>query len=193
MGKRPGTSNIVRIIGGDYRGRRITFPDATGLRPTADRIRETLFNWLQPVIVGANCLDLFSGSGALGFEAASRGAKHVKMIERNAKVADRLRGNVAELKIDNVDVIKADALNWISQASSPYNVVFADPPFADKLLPRVLDGLIESDLLADGAAVYLESDANDGFPEMPEGLTLTRDKRAGQVIYGLARYCVDES
>jgi len=177
---------MVRIIGGEYRGRKISFPDAAGLRPTSDRVRETLFNWLQPVIVGARCLDLFAGSGALGFEATSRGAKKVTMIESNPKVAASLKQNAAVLAASNVEVIVDDALAWVGAGAGPYDVVFVDPPFAGKLLAPVLRSLVDNEALSEDALIYLEGDAADGFPGMLEGLELIREKRAGQVCYGLA-------
>lgn len=181
-------NHLVRIIGGAHRGRKLRFADAPGLRPTGDRVRETLFNWLQPVIEGAECLDLFAGSGALGLESASRGAASVVMLERLRKVADQLRENVRLLGLTRVQVVQADALKWLSSDPRPFDLVFLDPPFADKLLDRVLPRLLDGGWLKPDALIYLEADAAAGLPALPEGLVLEKERRAGQVIFGLARH-----
>ncbi len=133
MSARPSASNTLRIIGGDHRGRKLRFLDARGLRPTGDRIRETLFNWLQNDISGSHCLDMFAGSGALGFEAASRGAAQVHMIEYNPRVAAQLSDNCELLRIqDRVHVHKGSALSWVGKNADVFDIVFIDPPFADE-------------------------------------------------------------
>jgi len=142
-GGKPAAPGQVRIIGGDLRGSKLPVLDRDGLRPSSDRVRETLFNWLQPVLSGARCLDLFAGSGALGFEAASRGASEVVMIERDRELAGSLAFTAGRLKIDTVRVVETDALRWLqSPPADPaqrFDLVFLDPPFASNLW----DGVIE--------------------------------------------------
>jgi len=176
----------LRIVGGRYRGRRLPVPAQLGLRPTADRVRETLFNWLQPVIAGARCLDLFAGSGALGFEAASRGAAEVLMIERSEPVTRVLAANARNLGATQVRVCQADALHWLAEGSGPFDLVFLDPPFDENLLAPSCARLSERGWLAPGALVYLEAPADRALPVLPKDWTLIRDKRAGQVRFALA-------
>lgn len=171
--------NKVRIIGGDFRRRLLPFPDATGLRPTPDRVRETVFNWLGQTLSGKRCLDLFAGSGAMGFEAASRGAASVVMVEKSRPVAEALRANQQMLSASGVDVLCADALQYLRGARAAFDVVFVDPPYASDLLAKVLPQL--EPLLAPGAVVYLEHQA---WPEL-EGWQVLRRGKAGTVCYGL--------
>ena len=178
-------SGHLRIIGGRHRGRRLPIPDQPGLRPTADRVRETLFNWLMPVLPGARCLDLFAGSGALGLEAASRGAGEVVLVERNALVARQLLLNVQTLAEPGVQVIQADALAWLARDPSPFDLVFLDPPFAEALLAPACALLAARGWLAPGARVYLETAERAGFPPLPAGWDLVRERTAGQVRFGL--------
>ena len=131
-------ANQVRIIGGRWRGRRLAFPDRPGLRPTPDRVRETLFNWLGQQLDGLTCLDLLAGSGALGFEAASRGAEKVVMIERDRQAITRLRTHLEALAAPNIRIIEAEALAWLQANTTPFDVIFLDPPFHSDLLPRAL-------------------------------------------------------
>jgi 16S rRNA (guanine966-N2)-methyltransferase len=180
----------LRIIGGRFRGRRLPVPDEPGLRPTPDRVRETLFNWLTPVIEGARCLDPFAGSGALGLEAASRGAASVVLIERSEPAARRLRGAIHVLGACGVEVIHADALRWLDPppgrgGAGPFDLVFLDPPFAAGLLDRACQLLDRNHWLEPGSRVYLETAAAQGFPPLPDGWELIRDRRAGQVRFGL--------
>lgn len=179
-------ANQLRIIGGRHRGRRLSFPDQPGLRPTSDRVRETLFNWVAPLITGARCLDLFAGSGALGFEALSRGAGEVVMIERAAVVARQLRENAARLGATQLSLHEADALSWLERPGTPFDLVFLDPPFAEGLLAPVIERLDRHGWLAPEARIYLEAPIQAGFPPLPERWSLIRDKTAGQVRYGLA-------
>jgi 16S rRNA (guanine966-N2)-methyltransferase len=180
-------SNQVRIIGGEHRGRKLPFPDLPGLRPSGDRVRETLFNWLQPVLLNARCLDLFAGSGALGLEAASRGAGEVVMLDIAPPVIRQLEANRDLLGLTQVKLVKADALLWLDQDSRPFDVVFLDPPFASNLLGEVCKKLLTGGWLAADALVYLEDDAGRGFPTLPENWQWHRQQRAGQVCFGLAR------
>jgi len=176
----------LRIIGGHYRGRKLPVPAQPGLRPTADRVRETLFDWLQPVIAGSRCLDLFAGSGALGFEAASRGAAEVLMIERSEPVTRVLAANIRTLGTVQVRVHRADALRWLAGRGGPFDLVFLDPPFHRNLLAPSCTLLNDRGWLAPGALVYLETPANQVLPELPGDWTLIRDRQAGQVRFALA-------
>ncbi len=189
MGKssrRGGASNTLRIIGGQWRGRKLRFADGEGLRPTTDRVRETLFNWLQPVIAGARCLDLFSGSGALGLEALSRGAGEVVFIERNPKAVAALRENLKLLQAANAEVHQGDALTWLQKTSTPFDVIFLDPPFRQALLGPALRQLDDGGWVAGGARIYIEQELELGEPSLPQGWELLRSKQAGQVGYYLA-------
>jgi 16S rRNA (guanine966-N2)-methyltransferase len=183
---RKGSSNTLRIIGGQWRGRKLRFADGEGLRPTTDRVRETLFNWLQPVIAGARCLDLFSGSGALGLEALSRGAGKVVFIERNPQAVKALRGNLELLQAGNAELHQGDALAWLHGEATPFDVIFLDPPFRQELLAPALRLLAEGGWVAPGARIYIELESEQGEPELPPGWELLRSKRAGQVAYHLA-------
>lgn len=178
----PPGANQVRIIGGRHRGRRVHFVPGRGLRPTPDRVRETLFNWLQADIRGARCLDLFAGSGALGIEALSRGAAHVTFVEQNRAAAQRLRDNLELLgERDCAAVAQTDALRLLrAGADAPYDVVFVDPPFADDLLPEVCRLLEDDDWLAPAAIVYLEQDAARDWSAPPASWLLHREGRSGQ-------------
>lgn len=183
------SANQIRIIGGRHRGRRLHFSPGRGLRPTPDRVRETLFNWLQGEIRGARCLDLFAGSGALGLEALSRGAGGLCAVEQNRPVAQRLRDNIAVLAEDSVaEVRQADALRLLRTApDTPFDIVFVDPPFADGLLPSICRLLEENGWLAATAWIYLEQDANQDWPSMPAGWILHREGGAGQSAHRLLR------
>ena len=179
-------SNQVRIIGGIHRGRRLRFANVPGLRPTGDRVRETLFNWLAPVIEGADCLDLFAGSGALGFEAASRGAGRILMLDRSPKVVRQLRENIDLMKLERTQARQTDALKWLRGEPESFDLIFLDPPFADDLLDRLLSQLADGAWLKPGGRVYLEADAKAGLPPLPAGLVMQKEKRLGQVVFGLA-------
>jgi 16S rRNA (guanine966-N2)-methyltransferase len=179
--------NQVRIIGGEHRGRKLPFPDLPGLRPSGDRIRETLFNWLQPLIVNARCLDLFAGSGALGFEAASRGASQVVMLDLSPRVVRQLEANRELLGLSQVKVIQADALVWLERTPEAFDVVFVDPPFAAALLGTVCTRLETRGWLTPDALIYLEDDAGHGFT-LPENWRLYRQQEAGRVRFALARH-----
>ncbi len=188
-------SGRLRIIGGAWRGRRLAVADEPGLRPTPDRVRETIFNWLAPLIEGSRCLDLFAGSGALGFEAASRGASQVVMIERAASVFQVLQTNCDPLDAERrIRIFHADALAWLRMTpAEPFELVFLDPPFnADLLAPSCL-ALQRGGWLNPGARIYLETASRQGFPLLPAGWKLIRDRQAGQVRYGLACYGLAET
>ncbi len=181
----------MRIVGGEWRGRKIRFPPVAAIRPTPDRVRETLFNWLQPVIVGSRCLDLYAGSGALGLEALSRGAARVVFVEVDAAVARHLDTTLEALGCTRGRVMRSDAGRFLGsadeRAAGPFDVVFLDPPFAEPVLGGVCAELERSGRLAPSARIYLEAPAAAGEPELPAGWTLLRSKRAGEVGYHLAR------
>nr|WP_305792784.1 16S rRNA (guanine(966)-N(2))-methyltransferase RsmD [Sedimenticola hydrogenitrophicus] len=173
------------MIGGTHRGRRLEFPDSPGLRPTADRTRETLFNWLQPLLPGARCLDLFAGSGALGFEAASRGAGAVTLLEQDPRVAGQLEANRALLGLTQMDIQQADALDWLDREPRPFDIVFLDPPFADHLLTECCGKLERRGWLGSDPRIYLEWDLHGPAPEFPAHWIRLKEKKAGQVAYAL--------
>jgi 16S rRNA (guanine966-N2)-methyltransferase len=181
-----GVVGNLRIIGGSWRGRKLSFPNVEGLRPTGDRIRETLFNWLAPEIQGARCLDLFAGSGALGLEALSRGAAISLFVERDAKAVVQLRTNAALLKADNAVVVSGDALVFLQQGNhqAPYHIVFIDPPFQLQLWQEVIDALEQQNWLADDATIYIESGRDLSY-HVPPNWLMHRDKVTGQVCYRL--------
>ena len=181
----------VRIVGGSLRNSRIAVADAAGLRPTPERVRETLFNWLAPVIAGARCLDLYAGTGALGIEAISRGAAEVVFVERDRALADALRANLARLKVSNARVDQREALSWLRAEHIPsgrerYDVVFVDPPFSAHAWDEVLAAIEAGGRLAPQGFVYVES-PHDVVPAVPASWTLHREGRAGDVRYALHR------
>ncbi|MDX1696649.1 MAG: 16S rRNA (guanine(966)-N(2))-methyltransferase RsmD [Thiohalobacterales bacterium] len=178
--------NQLRIIGGAWRGRMIAFADLADLRPTPDRVRETLFNWLAPVVRGSRCLDLYAGSGALGLEAASRGAAGVVLVDHAPQVVATLREQVARLQATQVEVVQADVLRWLQGPSRPFDIVFLDPPYRRDLLPGCMRLLETQGWLAPEASIYIEAE-KAWRPELPEGWSLYRSKQAGQVGYHLAR------
>lgn len=181
---RPAKSAVdLRIIAGQWRGRRWRFLAAEGVRPTPDRVRETLFNWLAPRIAGARCLDLYAGSGALGLEALSRGAGHVTFVEKQRPVAEALQAQLSLWKACNYELHIADAGTWLAQAAGPpFDIVFLDPPFDAGLTTAVLAKLRARHLLAAGGWVYLEQPAD--VPPPPDWV-LHRSGRAGAVGYHL--------
>lgn len=179
-------SRELRIIGGSWRGRRLRFPSGPEIRPTPDRVRETLFNWLAARIAGARCLDLFAGSGALGLEALSRGASHVTFVERDGVAAREIRARAAEWGATGAVVEQSDALRFLSSTpSTPYDIVFLDPPFAAGLLGQAAALLDERRWLAAQARIYVECAAREGLPELPPCWSLLKAKRAGEVGYHL--------
>ncbi len=173
----------VRIIGGLYRGKKLPFPAIDGLRPTPDRIRETLFNWLMQDIRDAHCLDAFAGSGALGLEAFSRGAAHVTFLEKNSEAYAHLLKVLKTFDSLKLRIKKEDACDFFTQSKDSFNIIFLDPPFASHLLPRCLDSLFHSHVLIKGGLIYVES---------PHAIEVdstkwqqVKLKKAGQVFYGL--------
>lgn len=183
---RHGGSGSIRIIGGSLRGSKLAVADSDGLRPTPDRVRETLFNWLQPVIHGARCLDLFAGSGASGIEALSRGAGSVCFVERERRIADAVRSNLARLKVAG-EVVCRDALALLREPpEKPFDIVFLDPPFALDLLPQAAELLESQHWLASNAWLYIEQPA-ERQPRLPANWQLHRQARAGALHYALYR------
>lgn len=178
-------SNQLRIIGGSWRGRKLGFPDVDGLRPTGDRIRETLFNWLAPDIQGARCLDVFAGSGALGLEALSRGAETCLFLERNPTAARELAKNLALLKATNGQLVTQDALTWLGQKQGQqFDLVFIDPPFQLMLWQQTFELLEAGKYLAEGALVYVECPRNTAY-QTPPHWSLHKEKIAGSNHYRL--------
>ncbi|MFM8444206.1 MAG: 16S rRNA (guanine(966)-N(2))-methyltransferase RsmD [Methylococcus sp.] len=177
--------NEIRIIGGEWRSRRLRFPPAEGLRPTPDRVRETLFNWLRDVIAGARCLDLFAGSGALGFEAASRGAARVVQVERSETVSAALRHNCALLMADQVHIVQDSARRYLTRPAEPFDVVFLDPPFRRDWLQPLCGMLEHRGWLAPAAMIYLECEQELRLHDLPRAWRRLREGKAGDVAYSL--------
>ncbi len=178
----------LRIVAGNWRSRLLDIADVDGLRPTGERIRETLFNWLAPTIEGARCLDLFAGTGALGLEALSRGASGVVFVEQSAVAARQLRRNFDILKARGATVRQQDALAFLRSEPGPrFDIVFLDPPFALDALPETCRLLAETGHLADKAMVYIEHDRSRDELPLPEGWQVLKSKTAGHVRYMLAQ------
>ena len=181
----------IRIIAGKWRGSKISVVEEEGLRPTKDRIRETLFNWLSPEIIGANCLDLFAGTGALSFESLSRGANHVTAIEKSKKVFESLKKNSLKLKADNIKLVNADALDWLqsgyfnSNDLPKYDLIFLDPPFNSDLLACVANLLESNNFLSQGTLLYVEQAAEKKLIELPKNWERIKHKKSGEVDYAL--------
>ncbi|MFE8070165.1 16S rRNA (guanine(966)-N(2))-methyltransferase RsmD [Marinobacteraceae bacterium S3BR75-40.1] len=183
---RPRSRNAtLRIIGGDWRRRQLSFPELEGLRPTPDRVRETLFNWLAPTLPGSRCLDLFAGSGALGLEALSRGAGAIDFVEMAPAAARALQQNLDLLKANNGRIHNLDALAFLNRPpEQPYDLIFLDPPFRKGWLGQVIERL-DAAWVRDGGYVYVEHEQEMGEQVWPEHWRLHRQKRAGQVVYSL--------
>lgn len=178
--------NRLRIIAGDWRSRQLPFPDVAGLRPTPSRVRETLFNWLRNDIVGAHCLDLYAGSGALGFEAASRGAASVVLVDSSFPVCAMLRENVSRLKAQRVEVNQADTIHFLSRPPRrEFDMIFIDPPFRQGLIARCCRHLERNDWLARNAKIYIESEAGTTLSGIPGDWAVLYNKTAGEVGYHL--------
>ncbi|WP_434560252.1 16S rRNA (guanine(966)-N(2))-methyltransferase RsmD [Pseudomonas sp. Z5-35] len=178
--------NQLRIIGGEWRSRRLSFPDAPGLRPTPDRVRETLFNWLAPYVAGAKVLDPFAGSGALFLEALSRGAAMGQALDASSLAVSSLKEHLGTLRCTVGQVQTADALRYLdSQPATPFDLVFLDPPFNQNLLPAVCALLEDRQWLADDAWVYTESETAPSTLGMPSNWRLHREQKSGRVFYAL--------
>jgi 16S rRNA (guanine966-N2)-methyltransferase len=185
--------NELRIIGGQWRGRRFAFPDSEGLRPTGDRVREALFNWLQVYLPGARCLDLFAGSGALGLEALSRGAAGVTFIERSRAVAKIIEDHLRALGTAAGRVLNMDAARYLEGRPEPFDIVFLDPPFGSDIIGNCCARLETGGWLAPGAFIYLEHDRGKPLPALPTNWELFRSNTAGQVSFHLARRLDDSA
>jgi len=178
-------SNKVKIIGGEWRGRNISFPDVAGLRPTPVRVRETLFNWLQYDVVASHCLDLYAGSGALGLEAASRGAKRVVQVDNNAQICRQLKANTELLKAEQVQIVQQEAFRYLAGDAEPFGLVFLDPPFAKDLVVQTANWLEEKLWLKSHAKIYIEAERHLTLVGMPNNWELLKQKTAGEVAYYL--------
>ncbi|PWQ94780.1 16S rRNA (guanine(966)-N(2))-methyltransferase RsmD [Leucothrix arctica] len=177
--------NKLRIIGGEWRSRQLPFIDAPSLRPTPNRVRETLFNWLQGDIAGARCLDLFAGSGAIAFEALSRYAAEVVLVEMHKKAAKQLTENLSILEGESESrglVVNQDALKYVASSPEPFDVIFLDPPYRKNFLPTVLDQVNSLALLKPGGVIYLEHEREESFDWSDWGLEVIKQSKAGQVM-----------
>ena len=179
-------AGTLRIIAGRWRHRRIALAAGAGVRPTPDRVRETLFNWLAGELDGARCLDLFAGSGALGFEAASRGAARVVMVERDRRVAGHLREQARMLGAQGIEVVHAEAEGWLAGCAERFDLCFLDPPYAERSLRELCTALERHGLLVSGARVYLEGP--EPLAGLGPGWRLLRSNKAGRVRYHLAAF-----
>jgi len=187
-------NNSVRIIAGEYRSRKLEFPNLEGLRPTADRVRETLFNWLQDRIQGETCLDLFAGSGALGFESLSRGAIQVDFIEKNIYAVRALRANTQNLDAKNANVYCADGIEWLhnnAQSTNRYGIVFLDPPFKGELLKQAIQMLESANILREDGLIYVEQEKQSIIDVVPDNWEEVKSKKAGSVQFSLYKLSRD--
>ena len=185
-GTRGSSSGRLRIVAGKWRSRLLPVADVDGLRPTSERIRETLFNWLAPTIDGAHCLDLFAGSGALGFEALSRGASGVVFVENAPIAADTLRNNIDTLGATGARIVDTDAYEWLRTAEPRrFDIVFLDPPFAAGRYEELCRLLSDRGWLAERTLVYIEQERDQPTPALPEGWRVKKEKAAGNVRYTL--------
>ena len=176
----------LRIVAGNWRSRLLDVADVEGLRPTSERVRETLFNWLTPRIHGARCLDLFAGTGALGLEALSRGAHSAVFVERSSVAVRQLRKNIDILDAKGARVVHMSASDFLrNERNGPFDVVFLDPPFAKDLLSETCRLLADGGLLTEAAVVYLELARDQDMPTLPEGWQVSKDRTAGKVRYAL--------
>lgn len=175
----------IRLISGQWKGRKLPVCDVIGLRPTTDRVKETLFNWLAAEIRGCRCLDLFAGSGSLGFEALSRYAANVTMIEKDPLAARQLQKNLALLQAQHGQVLQMDALQFLAGSGTAFDLVFLDPPFRRDLLEDTCRQLEAGHWLSAQALIYVERENEGQAPELPANWTLLKDKQAGQVRYQL--------
>ena len=183
----------LRIVAGNWRSRLLDIADVEGLRPTSERTRETLFNWLAPRLHGANCLDLYAGTGVLGLEALSRGAASAVFVEQSPIATKQLTENIRLLDAGGATVLRRGALDYLgSHPAERFDIVFLDPPFAADLLEETCRLLANEQLLADGALVYLEQDLGKAEPDLPEGWQVLKNKTAGKVRYMLAQAPEDD-
>ena len=184
-GQKASSQGFIRIISGLWRGRKLPVHHAEGLRPTTDRVKETLFNWLAQDVVKAKCLDLFAGSGSLGFEAASRQAAKVTLVEMNTQAYRQLTTNMETLKTNNLEVYNDDALLFLEKTGQAYDIVFVDPPFRQDILKQALYLLENNGWLAEDAMIYIETEKELELTGIPRNWHLFKEKTAGQVTYRL--------
>ena len=177
----------IRIISGKYRGRKLPVLMSDGLRPTTDRVKETVFNWLMPYIQNSICLDCFAGSGGLGFEALSRGAQSVTLIELNKAAAQQLEKNKSLLQAKELTIKNANTLNYLEGCSQKFDVVFIDPPFRKGLIEQTIN-LLNNNLLAADALIYIEMESEEAIQSIPENWQILKEKKAGQVAYRLYQF-----
>jgi 16S rRNA (guanine966-N2)-methyltransferase len=177
----------IRIIAGKHRGRKLPVLMADGLRPTTDRVKETVFNWLMPYVQHSECLDCFAGSGGLGFEALSRGAESVTLIELNKAAAKQLQQNKALLNASNVTVENTDILKYLANSTQKFSLVFLDPPFRKGLIKETTQ-LLNEKALAPDALIYVEMENEVGTDDIPDNWQLLKEKTAGQVTYRLYQF-----
>lgn len=177
--------NQIRIIGGKWRGRKLTVLDSPGLRPTPNRVRETLFNWLAPVITDARCLDVFAGSGALGFEALSRGASNVVMIDSSPAVIKTLHNAATLLNAKNIEIHCAIAPTQLTLIQGPFDIIFLDPPFQKNNVLPCCHFLEENNFCAENTLIYIESSEKIDEKQLPKNWTIIKNKKAGRVVYHL--------
>ena len=186
-------TGTLRVIGGRWRGRKLTVLDSEGLRPTPSRVRETLFNWLQFSLSGANCLDLFAGTGALGLEAASRGVEKVTLVEFNTGIAEQLSKNCQQLGADNYQLVNKDAVSFLSGDQDQYDIVFIDPPYELGIWSEIAEQLVSQDSLSLNALIYLEYPITLIKPLLPSKWQLIKEKKAGGVNYCLFKNTVGQT
>jgi 16S rRNA (guanine966-N2)-methyltransferase len=172
----------IRIIAGNWRGRKLDVPNIANLRPTPDRVRETLFNWLQPIIEGSHCLDLYAGTGVLGLEAKSRGAASVVFVEHDSLLVKQLRSNVDLFSATDIQIEQADAQHWVQETEQKFDTVFLDPPFGQGLIEKACALLLVHDCLYPKAWVYIEGEKG---MQVPAGFTVKNKGTAGHVNYML--------
>lgn len=180
------SQSSIRIIAGKWRSRKVSFMTKDELRPTPDRVRETLFNWLAPYIVGARCLDLFAGSGVLGFEALSRGAASVVSLESDRDCCEQITHNKEVLQADNMEILNKNALDWLQIPKFAADIVFVDPPYKQQILFKVLQLLEDNNWIAPQGLVYFEQDVPLNPTQLPAAWSIWRESKAGKVYYFLA-------
>lgn len=187
VNKQQGQKGAIRIISGQWRGRKLPVLDAQGLRPTTDRTKETLFNWLMSDVRDSQCLDCFAGSGGLGFEALSRGAAKVTFVEMDKQAADQLQKNIDTLKISNThaDLVQGDAVNFLKKTPDSYDLVFLDPPFHKDLLPNAIKLLSNRQLVNEQGLIYIECETENAHYDVPDNWQCLRQKQTKQVDYRL--------
>ncbi len=184
--KARGTGNQLRIIGGQWRGRKLSFTPIEGLRPTGDRVRETLFNWLSPHIHGARCLDLFAGSGALGLEALSRGAASCDFVDRDRATLKQIQEHLHTLDAgERGHGHNCTAHDYLASGHTPWDIVFIDPPFGQDLVSPTCEAMAKANLVAENGLVYIETGNRESQPEFPDNWHLHRETTAGEVSYRL--------